>query len=87
MLGPLIIMSLLSLPWENSIVFICLKCAEYRERVQQDNLKDERKMSSTNTSGASKGWSVELIYYGSIFFSHLQKAALTLGSISSEQSN
>ncbi|XP_008648753.1 protein CYCLOPS isoform X2 [Zea mays] len=30
------------------------KGKEYRERVQQDNLKDERKMSSTNTSGASK---------------------------------
>ena len=73
------------MPWDNKIVFIFVqKCTEYKERVQKDTLKDERKVSSTHTSGASKVCSVELFQYGS--FSHLQKAALTrMGSISIEQ--
>ena len=49
------------MPWENKIVFIFVqKCTEYKERVQKDTLKDERKVSSTHTSRASKVCSVEL---------------------------
>ena len=56
------------MPWENKIVFIFVqKCTEYRERVQKDTLKDERKVSSTHTSGASKVCSVQLFQYGSFF--------------------
>lgn len=43
------------------------KFTEYRERVQKDTLKDERKVSSTHTPGASKVCTVEVFQYGSVF--------------------
>ena len=73
------------MPWENKIVFIFVqKCTEYKERVQKDTLKDERKVSLTHTSKHQKF--ILLNYFNMDHFSHLQKAALTrMGSISSEQ--
>jgi len=49
------------MPRENKIVFIFVqKYTEYNERVQKATLKDERKISSTHTSEASKVCSIEL---------------------------
>jgi hypothetical protein len=49
------------------VLIFVQKYTEYRERIQKDTLKDERKVSSTHTSGASKVYSVELFQYGSFF--------------------